>query len=230
MRFVVSARRFDANGLLFSRDITSLSTPEEIAHALEGDFAEVQGGYVLLFDRRIWNSPQHALFDAEHVLCEMDSIAYAALMLEDCATHFEDPDMQSVAFAEMISLRVEEICGIRPKSSAASGSCVRCCGRRLTSFVSQRWSWSAGCRCLPVTVSYTTKRRTERCSTGSAARLSVYGRRAQNCERMHRVMQHSSTTSCPRSRPSFQATVHFDRTAIPPTSPAVAPNGSDVVW
>lgn len=109
MRFVVSARRFDANGLLFSRDITSLSTPEEIAHALEGDFAEVQGGYVLLFDRRIWNSPQHALFDAEHVLCEMDSIAYAALMLEDCATHFEDPDMQSVAFAEMISLRVEEI-------------------------------------------------------------------------------------------------------------------------
>jgi len=108
-RFVVSTRRFDANGLLFSRDITTLSNPEEISHALEGDFGEIQGGYVFLFDRRIWNSPHHALFDPEHVLCEIDSIAYAALMLEDSATHFEDPDMQSVAFAEMISLRLVDI-------------------------------------------------------------------------------------------------------------------------
>jgi hypothetical protein len=80
LRFCVSARRFDERGFLFGKQITAMS-PRQRTTSLAGPLAEASGGYVFVFDGRVWNTLAPAAFDPVHVHWDMDSFAYAALMI-----------------------------------------------------------------------------------------------------------------------------------------------------
>jgi len=107
-RFVVYGRGADADGFLFWRDVRTVA-PGEREQFLPGYFADVSGGCVFLFDRRVWNSMEHTIFDPNHVRCEVDSIGYALGMLQEVALRLPEPGEHIVPSAEMLSVRLTHV-------------------------------------------------------------------------------------------------------------------------
>ena len=105
--FALSANEFDADGLLFSAEIHQFHRDADRARVLGGGISDHYGGYVFVVGTRVWNATAAVPYDPGHLRLSLDSLRFAAGLLEQLSSQLDERPTLTCGLTEMTTLVVE---------------------------------------------------------------------------------------------------------------------------